>query len=89
VTVREYLARQPAPSGYVIWNHERAGWWAPRSHGYVRELMDAGVYAREDALKVCADARGGWRPGLPIPELAIPVADAVHIEGIASVKFGL
>lgn len=41
---------------YLIWSNEHRGWWRAGSHGYTRNLNEAGTYNRETALTICRDA---------------------------------
>jgi len=44
---------------YVIWSNEHRLWWGPDWSGYRSKLIDAGRYSRQDAIKICTNARGG------------------------------
>lgn len=60
---------------YVVWSHEHSCWWRANSQGYARRVEDAGVYTRDEALKISHRGRDGWRPGDVPDELPIRVAD--------------
>lgn len=65
---------------YLIWSHEHAAWWGPGGHGYTQRIGQAGLYSREEALRVCAKAIPGTahRMGV-LPELPIPFSDLHHL----------
>ena len=44
---------------YLIWSHERRGWWKPKQSGYTSQVIEAGRYSLEQAEKICADANSG------------------------------
>lgn len=44
---------------YVVWSNEHRCWWGPEHCGYRDKLADAGRYSRDEALKICRNARGG------------------------------
>jgi hypothetical protein len=44
---------------YVVWSNEHKAWWGPDHCGYRAKLADAGRYTRDEALKICRNARGG------------------------------
>lgn len=63
---------------YVVWSNEHKAWWGPNNRGYANRLGNAGHYTRDEALKICGDARGGWCwEGAP-PEMPMRLADALH-----------
>ncbi len=72
----------PAPAApaaqYLIWSNERRLWWRPNRCGYTIRIEEAGRYSREDALRICKNARDGWRPGDPPPEIPVLDLDASH-----------
>lgn len=63
-------------SQYVIWSNEHRAWWRPAGMGYAAQLEKAGIYTREQALKIVADSSAGWRLGGNPTEFAIPIRDA-------------
>lgn len=63
-------------NAYVIWSNEHGAWWGPKRAGYVARLTDAGKYARDEALTLCTDARGGREYNRIPSELPILLADA-------------
>lgn len=65
------------PSAYLIWSNEHRLWWRPQSAGYTASLETAGRYSREEAVKICRNARGGWKPGEPPPEVPVRETDAL------------
>lgn len=66
------------PSAYLVWSNEHRAWWRPKSAGYTVFLDTAGRYSREEAVRICRNARGGWRPGEPPPEVPVREVDAVE-----------
>ena len=66
---------------YLIWSDEHRAWWRPRRSGYTTHISAAGRYSREEALSICRNARGGWIPGEPVPEVPVLLADALACEG--------
>ncbi len=67
-----------APPPYLIWSNEHRLWWRHDSCGYTSNVNDAGWYSREEAIRICATARDGWRNGFPPPEIPISLADATE-----------
>lgn len=65
---------------YFIWSHEHRAWWGPDRTGYTRELDKAGLYTRAAAIEICINARGGWHPGEPPPEIPVFHYDAIEVE---------
>jgi hypothetical protein len=65
---------------YVIWSNEHQAWWRKNSAGYTIHLREAGWYSHGEALTICANARDGWRPGTPPPELPVSLGDAMACE---------
>lgn len=61
---------------YVVWSNEHSSWWGPDHRGYVWHLTNAGRYTREEALKICRNARGGREFNRNPSELPILLADA-------------
>lgn len=49
---------------YLIWSHEHGRWWMRGGSGYTQRFSDAGLYSRESALDICANALMGAR-GVP------------------------
>lgn len=79
-TLLNNLEPPPPRVDYVIWSNEHQAWWGPGKHGYTRYLTQAGHYSRAEAQLIAADARGGWDPGKPPPEIALPLRDALEAE---------
>lgn len=89
-TLLNNLEPPPISADYAIWSNEHQAWWKPGGHGYTVYFDQAGRYSRAKALQIAADARGGWSPGKPPPEIAIPWADAFAAEELtASRRAGL
>jgi hypothetical protein len=41
---------------YLIWSFEHDSWWKPCRHGYTEDVMQAGLYSKEDAEQICEHA---------------------------------
>ena len=41
---------------YCIWDPTRGKWWNPRGLGYTGNLIDAGVYKKSSAKRICDDS---------------------------------
>lgn len=65
---------------YLIWSNEHMAWWRPGSAGYTTHAEAAGRYTHEQALSISANARDGWRPGSPPPEIPVAEADVLFCE---------
>lgn len=65
---------------YLIWSNEHRAWWRPNHASYTVHAEQAGRYTHEEALRICAGARDGWRPGEPPPEIPVAEADVLHCE---------
>lgn len=61
---------------YLVWSNEHKCWWGPNRAGYVGRLADAGRYTREEAIKICVNARGGRQFNSNPSEVPLPLADA-------------
>jgi len=61
---------------YVVWSNEHSAWWGPRRSGYYTHLSAAGRYDRNEAIRICVDARGGRRFNSNPSEVPILLADA-------------
>ena len=61
---------------YLVWSNEYKCWWGPNRAGYVGRLADAGRYTRQEAIKICVNARGGRRFNSNPSEVPLPLADA-------------
>lgn len=66
----------PMTDNYLIWSNEHRAWWRAGRMGYTRRLKEAGVYSRDEALKICRDAIPGTagRLGM-LPEIPVRVSD--------------
>lgn len=84
--VAQRLNEQVGVEPYVIWSNEHQAWWKAGRHGYSVDFEQAGRYSRADALMICADARGGWSPCKPPPEIALPLRDAMEVERTTSMR---
>jgi hypothetical protein len=65
---------------YLIWSNEHRAWWRPNKCGYTVHLAVAGRYSHDEALRICRNARDGWMPGEPPPEIPVREDDATHCE---------
>jgi hypothetical protein len=74
----ETLVAQEAPPAYLIWSNEHRAWWRHDHCGYTSDINDAGWYKREEAIRICALSRDGWRNGFVPPEVPILLADATE-----------
>lgn len=79
--VTAWNQRAPAPAAqvvgeYVVWSNEHKCWWGANHAGYVSRLADAGRYSRDEALKICVNARGGRQFNSNPTEVPLPLADA-------------
>jgi hypothetical protein len=61
---------------YVVWSNEHKCWWGPNRAGYCSRLDDAGRYTRDEALKICVNARGGRQFNSNPSEVPLPLDDA-------------
>ena len=41
---------------YLVYSFEHNAWWAPYSMGYKDKVEEAGLYTREQAVRICRDA---------------------------------
>lgn len=41
---------------YYIWSIEHGAWWKPQEHGYTKIKSEAGLYYREEAIRICESA---------------------------------
>jgi hypothetical protein len=63
---------------YLVWSNQRQAWWGPGKFGYTNDLNRAGRYSRDEALEICRSAMSGqYKPGGPLPEIAVPLADII------------
>ena len=60
---------------YLIWSNEHRAWWRANRAGYAIDIEAAGLYSRGEACLIAENARDGWRPGSPPPEIAVRLAD--------------
>ena len=59
---------------WMVWSIEQSAWWGPNSAGYTKDVRQAGLYTKEDALSICREARMGWTYyDEPPTEIAVPV----------------
>lgn len=63
-------------SEYVVWSNEHRAWWGPDHRGYNTHLTFAGRYTRDQALRICVNARGGRRFNENPSEVPLLLADA-------------
>ncbi|MBN9459003.1 MAG: hypothetical protein J0I54_20415 [Bosea sp.] len=80
------LASLPTPKAgkmvcaadYVVWSNEHSAWWGPDEAGYRAKLEEAGRYDREQALAICAGARGGRQYNENPSEVPVLFEDAAR-----------
>lgn len=65
---------------YLIWSNEHRAWWRQNGCGYTVHVSEAGRYDRDEALSISANARDGWLPGAPPPEIPVALADVEFCE---------
>lgn len=41
---------------YLIWSNEHHAWWRANSQGYARSIKEAGLYTRDEAIGIAANA---------------------------------
>lgn len=61
-------------NAYLIWSNEHCGWWKPGRSGYTREMKEAGLYSRDEALRICRQAVLGSSGGV-FNELPVRLED--------------
>ena len=62
---------------YLVWSNQHRAWWRANSAGYTIRLSEAGRYNRDEAIRICAHAHGGWKTGLMPPEIPVREEDAL------------
>lgn len=65
-----------ATKDYLVWSNEHSAWWGPNRSGYYTMMESAGRYSRDEALKICVNARGGRRYNENPSEVPILLSDA-------------
>lgn len=60
---------------YLVWSNEHRAWWRADSSGYTRNVAQAGLYTRDDAISISHKARDGWEPGDLPDEIPVLLAD--------------
>jgi len=61
----------------LIWSNEHSAWWGPDRADYTQQVHRAGKYTRAEALKICVNARDGWRIGKPPSEIPVRLDDVI------------
>lgn len=64
----------------LIWSIEHNAWWRANSHGYTRDLADAGVYLYSEALQILQGANIAMHHGHRMHgpnEAIVPITDVV------------
>lgn len=61
---------------YLVWSNEHSAWWGPNNAGYYGKISSAGCYTRDEALKICVNARGGRQFNENPSEVPVLLADA-------------
>jgi hypothetical protein len=60
---------------YLVWSNQHRAWWRANSCGYVKSVLGAGHYTREEAIAISGDTRDHWEDPSETPdELAIPIS---------------
>lgn len=77
---------------YLIWNDERKKWWESDRRGYTSRIDAAGVYSRNEAIKIVKSAMSLW--GL-LNDVMVRKTDAIDLikppekkDSVPSVKGG-
>ena len=66
----------PDDEMYLIWSNEHKAWWRGGKVGYTKQLKDAGVYKRIEAIAICRNAIPGTAGRLGMfPEIPVRLAD--------------
>lgn len=68
-------------AAYVVWSNEHRCWWGADRCGYTTSLEHAGRYSRDDALKICRNARGGRQFNDNPSEVPLLLEDAADFWG--------
>jgi|HubBroStandDraft_6_1064221.scaffolds.fasta_scaffold00529_3 hypothetical protein len=72
---------------YLIWSNEHDGWWGPGERGYTRTLDKAGLYSREDAIRICKHALPTSMHIGRIAEVPVRLADLEDIIADELIRF--
>lgn len=48
----------PAVADHLIWSHKHRAWWRPQRCGYTTDLLQAGLYTKTEATKLCGPHSG-------------------------------
>lgn len=70
---------------FVIWSIEHQAWWGPDRIGYTRHLIEAGIYARDEAAAIVAGANVVHCHECMIPLECLadpPTGAAQHADGL-------
>ena len=57
---------------YLIWSNEHRMWWKPNSFGYTPHISDAGIFSKEKASEIVAQATQWLDTAVP-QELAVDI----------------
>jgi hypothetical protein len=67
---------------FYIWSNEHEAWWKPGQCGYTKLLSEAGVYSREETIRICQNATFAFdwnKEGIP-NELPVPLLEMTMIQ---------
>lgn len=60
---------------YVIWSNGHSAWWRPQSAGYSKNIEQAGIYPRDDAMAIVEGANAYQQQHEAPNELAVLIWD--------------
>ena len=78
--IQSLAATHPTQEGvkddeYLVWSNEHCAWWRANSCGYTVHVEAAGVYGRDEALKISHKGRDGWTIDRRPDEVPIRLSD--------------
>lgn len=56
----------------LVWSMEHGAWWRPGWHGYSTNIMEAGLYARQEAQQIVDGSNGRHEKIVEVPETEWP-----------------
>ncbi len=59
----------PSPKNLYVYSNEHQAFWRPNSCGYTTDILQAGLYTKEEADEICLDLRS-HKEGNLSPEVA-------------------
>lgn len=69
-----------ADDKYFIWSTVHCAWWRPNNAGYTSDTADAGIYEHDEAIRICALARDGWRDIGSPSEIPVRQTDVIECQ---------